>query len=728
MAAYLKPIAAVWGVLVTVRFSLLFTLVVLAVLMAASQAKDLLWLTAEKGWGWSRALSLYVAALIYAVNAWYWARIALYARNAGPDDLTPFARRLESGLPRFLGAAPFAALAYAIWNAAGTRITENMAPETLHRLDSMAVFSLLLGMAFFGFTVIRRRQFLNRDWQEERTIQVAQAGLPADSRVLPWSRLPALTRKLIKAFLPVFAVVVAVTALMPVEFGRFWGMAPLLLVWGAGFVAIGSAVSYFSSLTRLPLLLGPLALAFLFGGMSWNANHQLRMTTEPQGPAPVPVDTAFQRWFEVRAAEIAASPEPYPVVIVASAGGGIRAAYWTSYVLARLEDARPGFSRHVLAMSGVSGGSVGISAFAADVKLGRTSQDSATRRALDYYEAEFLSPLMTGFLIPDLAQRFLPLPVMWGGNPLLDRARGFELGLESSPGAIAGPMGTTVAGLYEGGATDVPFLFLNTTTVQTGAHAVISPVRLDLGAFNQVTDLSCISQRVRVSTAAHTSARFPYLSPAGELEWEDAAGCEPAPGKDYDYLYVDGGYFDNSGTVTARGIGIAAGRAFAAVRDRIAPSASIRLVFVYLANDPEMPTIEAGNSWPAQPDTPPSTALQDLTAPVVTILNVRSAVQLEMLDQFVEDVERGKLNRDADHESDVSGMSFHLMRLPASVPDVPLGWVLSDLSKEEIRQSVDGCPGAAPPADVKASAAGHIMPDDVTCESWSALMQMLPVR
>src|SRR5690606_37338373 len=58
--------------------------------------------------------------------------------------------------------------------------------------------------------------------------------------------------------------------------------------------------------------------------------------------------------------------EHSPVFVVAAAGGGLRAAYWTALLLAEMDDRTCGqFGRHVLAASGVSGGSLGLALYAA---------------------------------------------------------------------------------------------------------------------------------------------------------------------------------------------------------------------------------------------------------------------------------------------------------------------------------------------------------------------------
>ena len=83
-----------------------------------------------------------------------------------------------------------------------------------------------------------------------------------------------------------------------------------------------------------------------------------------------PLKDYVQHWLNDRRDDMekrtrGGDARPYPVFIVAAPGGGIRAAYWTAGVLAALQDADRGFARHVLAISGVSGGSVGAGIFAA---------------------------------------------------------------------------------------------------------------------------------------------------------------------------------------------------------------------------------------------------------------------------------------------------------------------------------------------------------------------------
>src|SRR5262249_51962629 len=92
----------------------------------------------------------------------------------------------------------------------------------------------------------------------------------------------------------------------------------------------------------------------------------------------------------------------------------------------------------------------------------------------------------------------------------------------------------------------VPYLFLNTTSVEIGHRSIESYCAIDgheiLDSADTLTDLA---SDVRLSTAALNSARFTYFSPAGTVH----DGSNAITGH-----VVDGGYFENSGAATATDI------------------------------------------------------------------------------------------------------------------------------------------------------------------------------
>ena len=72
-----------------------------------------------------------------------------------------------------------------------------------------------------------------------------------------------------------------------------------------------------------------------------------------------------------------------------------------------------------------------------------------------------------------------------------------------------------------------------------------------LPSTNELIDYLCPAEDVPLSTAAHISARFPYVSPTGRIERRpcpSSDGLVPAPAISYD---ADGGLFDNAGSGTA---------------------------------------------------------------------------------------------------------------------------------------------------------------------------------
>jgi hypothetical protein len=95
--------------------------------------------------------------------------------------------------------------------------------------------------------------------------------------------------------------------------------------------------------------------------------------------------------------------------------------------------------------------------------------------------------------------------------------------------------------LYATDGVETPVLLLNTTHVQTGRRYITAPFVDDSVFLDARSVHVALGADLRLSTAVHNSARFPFVSPAGRIERRD--------GKSYGAL-VDGGYFENSGLTT----------------------------------------------------------------------------------------------------------------------------------------------------------------------------------
>ena len=103
---------------------------------------------------------------------------------------------------------------------------------------------------------------------------------------------------------------------------------------------------------------------------------------------------------------------------------------------------------------------------------------------------------------------------------------------------------------------EVPLLFSNSYLLDSGLKAIVAPLKLDPSDFpasylvnNRIGGRSTDSQELRLSTAALMSARFPFISPAGELD-------------DYHH-FMDGGLKENSGAETSAQLRVVLERALA---------------------------------------------------------------------------------------------------------------------------------------------------------------------
>jgi hypothetical protein len=275
-----------------------------------------------------------------------------------------------------------------------------------------------------------------------------------------------------------------------------------------------------------------------------------------------------------------------PLVFVASSGGGIRAAYWTTLVLGcliredqqyerppRLADdaqcrdaAMP--RQSIFLASGISGGSLGL----------------AVTQALDNRN-DWWKPLRRDFLGPTIAaMAFRDIP-----NALLrinihdqDRAaaleRSWEIAVRQSDGDLGA--GFMASARPDGKNPAFPLLMLNGTSVTDGCRLSVSALNLasprDTAGSNaaDTTTRDCLAldpllpksadvilqtlagtkdgfdntcrkdggaspQDLRLSTAALLSARFPYVSPTGTLN-----SCQNPNDRTFD---LDGGLIDSSG-------------------------------------------------------------------------------------------------------------------------------------------------------------------------------------
>jgi hypothetical protein len=92
---------------------------------------------------------------------------------------------------------------------------------------------------------------------------------------------------------------------------------------------------------------------------------------------------------------------------------------------------------------------------------------------------------------------------------------------------------------------NLPILCINTTRMQDGNPGVISNIKIADADFNGRIDVLGMLKKeedMKLSTGIVLGASFPYLSPAGRIDYKKCDTCTEEPN-----YFVDGGYFDNSG-------------------------------------------------------------------------------------------------------------------------------------------------------------------------------------
>ncbi|MFF8835632.1 hypothetical protein [Streptomyces sp. NPDC015130] len=428
-----------------------------------------------------------------------------------------------------------------------------------------------------------------------------------------------------------------------------------------------------------------------------------------------------------------------PMLLVAAAGGGIRAAYWTGSGMDRLAGASPCAAASVFGLSGVSGGSLGLSAYT----LARTgsaptpgtgSTGEIVRRLAD---EDALAANISALLYRDGTH------ALHGMNRMLDqvvgdRASVFERAWERSwPGEDNAwekdYFAVTAHAPHEqetAGAAG-PVLILNGTDVRSGCRIAVSAHRAAGGAagngalrcqkavvsrpdadpqfttatvdamgYTDAADCDTGDAGLRMSTAAHLSARFAYVSPSGTMY-----RCVPRPeggGTEAEVLSsIDGGNLENSGISALLELWAAVEPAVAEHNRRVGATEGtgtryVVPLLVFLDNHYSVETPE--------PDLVP---VDELLAPLTGLKAAKVAARSTTLQQAALMRFSGPLpGLDPAKKVTAGGAAASNVRsflvAPRSQPEVtaPLGWVLSDLtlaSMDSQMGALAGRPSPRPP-------------------------------
>ncbi len=593
-------------------------------------------------------------AVIWALPVHYAARDALEGARSAWYVRIGASAALVRWTPRILGVVPVVAVLLGILGAAvETRYAASLDPG----LDRQYVLLAMGGWFTMGFVVLvmlERRRFVTR--------YLHGAG-------------SAQSLKVVHICAAATGLAFVVLVLFPLHTTQYIARAALVpFLLGSGVLLFG-LISRFADSVRIPVVALIVAgVAILTAANArFNDVRKLTITNEAQQlPHQLSLPDAVGSWRTANHCEANVRACP-PAMIVAADGGASRAAYFTATVLGNILDqlSTPGEpkcgdannpSRCIFAMSGVSGGSLGLAVVKAallDADVGPPCRDSVSRDSGKWQgclqrlvAGDFLSPVFVGLAFRDqVAPPIYPFndPEKWGDRAvLLEKSweRNYLAQLKPSLPAKGRESEAKAVGLsrpFTEPRADgrwTPLLLLNGTSVQTGRRVIASelepiwkvrpadgteaPQALHQWAYDlfDIFDASCGAPEdkagtncasdapadyrapvnVRLSTAALLSARFPIISPAGVIRMR-------GEGNVHGDEVVDGGYFENSGLTTALDLA-AALHAF-----ELSP------IVLSISNDPTTEAVEAVKRGPRVSKVPSAIAANSLD------LEVRAAAE-----------------------------------------------------------------------------------------------------
>ena len=419
--------------------------------------------------------------------------------------------------------------------------------------------------------------------------------------------------------------------------------------------------------------------------------------------------------------------------------------------LRRLADAADDLVPVFLA-SGASGGSVGLAAWSArraDLVQDRSS--SATPRRIEgILDRDFVAPDVAGLLLNDLPHTLLA----WDRT---DRAAMLELAweqawynrqlpvLDPSARGLARGLRQTWDLTHANGTWTTPVLALNGISVEDGCRFLASAVdfalprqlptdptgiatavdstddRPDdaacrgvasppgdavdiLPSTNELIDYLCPAEDVPLSTAAHLSARFPYVSPTGRIERRpcpSSDGLVAAPAVSYD---ADGGLFDNAGSGTA----VDTWRAMvplAAATERATEGCLVPM-FVQIDNSAGRATISSAA------DPRPNELFAPVGATLGQLSSREAYARAGAATAFGRPVSVGGQPVAIGGVDAVGPMWFRIVLFGQPGPEPPLGWTLAQETVDDMRSQLQAVPNQQQIRTLR-----RILSSDLTCST-----------
>jgi hypothetical protein len=569
------------GFVFTVFFpTILFILLAILTFIFLPQARDVLIINAENLQGPSM---FYITLTFWAYFSWYSSRLIAYhytGNNRSSLQVNGYMR----WVPRLLGALCFAAPAIAILDLSYINISSSSVYATgigyLLLLILLAVFLnknervgrikgsfwlVLLGVSLlipvlvgYYFTTdlvedLKTNLLFSAMWllfssllflfftASRNNMHATQTDKWELSFWLVKIRLPQYEKYWFIAFNGIAALIVSfyLFGTLSIEVAQFILPASAPIIGFILLLGLGNMLTFLGQQLRWNLHITAWVLAFLIS--SYIEPHWVRM--EKGEKVQFSDRPSLEEYYAAKIHSL--PPNNKTIVFVLADGGASRSGYWSSSVLGALADKYGAdFNDRVFAMSGASGGAVGISSFYALLSDSAESHAGTHRTELQaFFKRDFLSPTLLHMVGADIFRYLIPFPIFKD-----DRAGKLEKSMEyeEASNACARQFGEYLSN-YQSSFTrrlekgnPLPLLMLNTTDLSRGWPGIVSFVTLESLGSPRIDVLETVNASeeaygyndIRLSSAAVLCSRFPYISPAGRIKHS---------------YFIDGGYFDNSG-------------------------------------------------------------------------------------------------------------------------------------------------------------------------------------
>ena len=329
----------------------------------------------------------------------------------------------------------------------------------------------------------------------------------------------------------------------------------------------------------------PLIVCLLFGWIVFSSQfsndlHQLTLVGREK-PKPLAAASFLNSMTQDNPKS---QPENY--FLVGSYGGGLKANLWNLLLLHKLEkDSKKEFFNRTLVMSGVSGGAVGLGNFSS---LLYEIKDSTAidQRIRQIGNSNVLSNELTYLLGRDLIREYVPCTSCHEGQDRSYKSmeqHALHTGMDRYNSYGFDDYWRRV---YQSRNGTFPALIINTTAVG-GQQGVASSVKFPDNTFAGAKTITDFNGTLKNKTltyfgAISTTNRFPFFSPTAKV---------PNKGS-----YLDGGYFDNSGMLSALEV------YDAVTSDQFKPyAAKINPVFINIINSEDFYTSEKVREYGLKP-------------------------------------------------------------------------------------------------------------------------------